>query len=189
MDAKSTRNGVVLNVAQIEGAQPLVALVGAVEEAAVDAAVGLAFPLVGALDRELAVRQRLAGHLHAAEAARLQNRRQLDLCPVHLLHAADVLLAGEAIDIAVEEAAAEFYATARLDHLVAERAALAALADGRARCGHAKSLGMRDRGTKRFRPRSRRAPKAGRVRSGGVARLGPGSPRRSSASSRRRWSA
>src|SRR5436309_431469 len=107
MDTKSTQNGVVLNVAQIERAQPLAALVGAVEEATVDAAVGLALALVGALDRELTVRQRLAGHLNAAEAAWLQHRRQLDLGPVDLLHAADVLSAGEAVDVAVEELAAK----------------------------------------------------------------------------------
>ena len=41
----------------------------AVEEAAVDALEGRALALVGALHRELALRQRVAGHLDAAEAA------------------------------------------------------------------------------------------------------------------------
>src|SRR4051812_41971310 len=63
MEAKSTWNDVVLNVAKIEGAQALATLVGAVEEAAIDAAVGLALSLIGLLDRELAVGQWLAGHL------------------------------------------------------------------------------------------------------------------------------
>ena len=80
--------------------------------------------------------QRLAGHLHAAEAAGLVHRRELDLGPEDLLHAADVLGAGEAVDEAVEVVAAELDAAARLDHLVAEGAALAALADLGARCGH-----------------------------------------------------
>src|SRR3954447_9007417 len=150
MDTKSTRNGVVLNVAQIEGAKTLATLVGAVEEAAVDAAVGLALALVGALDRELAVGQRLAGHLDAAEAAWLQHRRELDLGPVDLLHAADILLAGEAVDVAVDEAATELDTAPRLDHLVAEGTALAALADLGARSAHRQSLGIGGRGTKRF---------------------------------------
>src|SRR5215475_11022329 len=91
------------DVAQVEGPQALGAFVGAVEEAAVDAAVGLARALVGALDRELAVGQRLACHLDAAEAALLEHRGELDLGREHLLHAADVLAAVEAVDVAVEE--------------------------------------------------------------------------------------
>src|SRR3954454_25998 len=138
----ATGHAATSDVAQIEGAQPLAALVGAIEEAAVDAAIGLAAALVGALDRELAVRQGLAGHLDAAEAARLQHRRQVHLRPIDLLHAADVLRTGEAVDVAVEEAAAELDAATRLDHLVAEGAALAALADLGARCSHRQSLGQ-----------------------------------------------
>src|SRR3954447_19372158 len=136
METKSTQNGVVLNVAQIEGAQPLAAFVGAIEEAAVDAAVGVALSLIGPLDRELAVGQWLAGHLDAAEAAWLQHCRELDLRPVDLLHAADVLLARESVDVAVDEAAAELDTASRLDHLVAEGTALATLADLGARSAH-----------------------------------------------------
>src|SRR4051794_31448591 len=139
-------NQTVADVAQVEGAQALGPAVAAVEEAAVDAAVGLAAALVGLLDRELAVGQRLAGHLHAAEAALLEHRAQLHLRPIDLLHAADVLSAGEAVDEAVEVAAAEFDATARLDHLVAEGAALAALADRGARGGHRQSLSSQSSG-------------------------------------------
>jgi hypothetical protein len=39
------------------------------------------------------------------------------------------LAAGEAVDVAVDKFAAEFDAATRLDHLVAEGATLAALAD------------------------------------------------------------
>ena len=66
---------------------------------------------------------------------------ELDLGAEDFLHAADVLAAVEPVDVAVEEAAAEFDAAARLDHLVAEGAALAALADLGARSGHTESLG------------------------------------------------
>src|SRR3569623_298276 len=55
MDRKSTQNGVVLNVAQIERPQPLATPIGAVVEAAVDAAVGLSLALVGLLYGEWAV--------------------------------------------------------------------------------------------------------------------------------------
>src|SRR6476646_174121 len=184
MAAKSTRNGVVsrnrdeiekcLNqtvsdIAKVEGAQAFRAPIRAVEEALIDAAVGLAAALVGALDREGAMRKRVAGHLDAAEAALLQHRAQLHLGRVDLLHAADVLLAGKAVDVAVEVAAAELDAAARLDHLVAEGAALAALANLGARRGHPRSLGMPYRGTKRFgRLTQRGAWRAGR----GPARCG-----------------
>src|SRR4029077_1684338 len=80
------------DVSEVEGTQALGALVSAIEEAAVDAVVALARPLVGPLDRELAVRQRLAGHLDATETARLEHRRKLDLGRVDAAHAADVLL-------------------------------------------------------------------------------------------------
>ncbi len=128
--ANTTQNDVVFydDVAQVERAQPLGAAVGAVEEAPVDAVVLAAAALVGPLDRERAVRQRLAGHLHAAEAAGLQHRVELDLGAEDLLHAADVLDAGQRVEVAVEEAAAHLDAAARLDHLVAEGAAAAALA-------------------------------------------------------------
>src|SRR5215469_1615877 len=128
------------DVAQIESPQPFAAPVGAIEEAAVDAVIGLARALVGALDRELAVGQRRAGHLHPAEAAGLEHRRELDLGAVDPLHAADVLLAGQPVEVAVEEATAELDTAARLDHLVAEGAALAALANLGARGGHWQSL-------------------------------------------------
>ena len=44
-----------------------------VEEAAVDALVSRAVSLVGALDAELAVGQRIAGHLDPAEASRVRS--------------------------------------------------------------------------------------------------------------------
>ena len=72
--------------------------------------------------------QRVAGHLDPAEAAGLQNGLEIDLGGEDVLHAADVLAAGQHVDEAVEVAAAHFDATARLDHLVAEGAALATLA-------------------------------------------------------------
>src|SRR5215203_3704344 len=112
MAAKSTQNDVASKIAQIEGAQALAAGVGAVEEAPVDAAVGLSSPFVGLLDRKRAVRQRRPRHLHAAEPAGLEHRRQLHLRRVDLLHAADVLVAGEAVDVAVEKGSAEFDAPA-----------------------------------------------------------------------------
>ena len=98
--------------------------------------VGLAVALVGALDRELAVGQPFAGHLHPAEAARLQDRLELDLGGEDALHAADVLAAAQHVDEAVEIAAAHFHAAARLDHLVAEGAALATLSGLLARRWH-----------------------------------------------------
>ena len=75
-----------------------------------------------------------------------EHRVELDLGAEDLLHAAHVLAAGEAVDVAVEVAAAELDAAARLDHLVAEGAALAALAGLGARCGHGGSQG-RGRGS------------------------------------------
>src|SRR4051795_4726703 len=65
-------------VAKVEGAQSLLALVRAVEEAAVDTAVGGAMPLVGALHSQNALGQRPAGHLHPAKAARLDHRLEFD---------------------------------------------------------------------------------------------------------------
>src|SRR6185369_15884618 len=103
----------------------------------------------GPLDRELTVRQRLARHLHAAEAAGLEHRDQVDLGAEDFLHAADVLVAGQPVDVAVEVAAAELDAAPRLDHLVAEGAALAALADLGAGNAHGKSLESGDRMAKR----------------------------------------
>src|SRR5260221_9974270 len=145
MTAELTWNRVPSDIAKVEGAQALGALVGAVEEAPVDAVVGLAGALVGPLDRELAVRQRLAGHLHAAEAARLEHGGEAHLGAEDLLHAADVLLAVEAVDVAVEVAAAEVDAAARLDHLFAERAALATPPDPCARNRHWVILRTRER--------------------------------------------
>src|ERR1700753_4242232 len=63
-------------VAKVEGAQALGTVVVAVEEAVVDAAVGLALAVIGLLDLEGAVRQWRAGHLDPAEAALLPPRRQ-----------------------------------------------------------------------------------------------------------------
>src|ERR1700761_9289204 len=137
-------------VAKVEGAQALGTVGVAVEEAVVHAAVGLALAVVGLLDLEGAMRQRRAGHLDAAEAALLEHGREVHLGAEHFLHAADVLAAVEAVDVAVEEAAAELDAASRLDHLVAEGATLAALAYRGAGYGHSVSLGRSDRGTKRF---------------------------------------
>src|SRR3954451_16404574 len=115
-------------VAQVEGAQALGAVVGTVEEAAVHAVVGGAGALVCALDRELALGQRLTGHLHAAEAAGLQDGVEFYPGSIDALHAADVLDPGEDVVVAVEVMAADLHAASRLDHLVAEGAALATLA-------------------------------------------------------------
>src|SRR5262249_32481426 len=93
------------DVTQVEGFDRLRAAVGAVEETAVDAVVGLARALVCALDRERAMGQRLACHLDTAETAGLQNGVQLHLRAEDLLHAADVLGTGEHVDVAVEVAA------------------------------------------------------------------------------------
>src|SRR5205085_1967640 len=60
------------------------------------------------------------------------------------------------VDVAVEEAAAELDAAARLDHLVAERATLAALADLGAGYGHWVSLVTCQVGFARFWRRNRR---------------------------------
>ena len=74
------------------------------------------------------MRQWLAGHLDPAETSRLEHSLELDLCAEDLLHAAHVLVSAEHVDVAIEEAAAHFDAAARLDHLVAERTTLPALA-------------------------------------------------------------
>src|SRR6201996_4582527 len=136
-------------VAKVEGAQALGTVVVAVEEAVVDAAVGLALAVVGLLDLEGAVRQWRAGHLDPAEAALLLHRGEVDLGAEHFLHAADVLAAVEPVDVAVDEAAADLDASAGLDHLVAEGATLAALPYLGASYGHWVSLGRSDRRTKR----------------------------------------
>ena len=97
------------NVAQIEGAQALGAFVGAVEEAAVDAVVG----------RRLSPRRRARPRTGSAAAASpviltppkppgCEHRDEVDLGAEDFLHAADVLVAVEAVDVAVEVAAAEF---------------------------------------------------------------------------------
>src|SRR6201996_3522918 len=163
-------------VAKVEGAQALGTVVVAVEEAVVHAAVGLALAVVGLLDLEGAMRQRRAGHLDAAEAALLLHRGEVHLGAKHFLHAADVLAAVEAVDVAVDEAAADLDTSARLDHFVAERATLAALPYLGASYGHWVSLGRSDRGTKRnpaIRQRARRRPATVRSRSGGSATAAP----------------
>src|SRR5581483_6341721 len=118
-------------VAQVEGADPLGARVRAVEEARVDARVRRSRPLVGGLDPELALRQRFAGHLDAAEAAGALGgleHRDVDLGAEDLAHAAHVGGAAEPVPVAVEVSAAELDAAARLDELVAVGPALAAFA-------------------------------------------------------------
>ena len=87
--------------------------------------------LVGGLDPKLALRQRLAGHLDAAVAAVSLGgleHRQVDLGPKHLAHATHVAAAAQRVDVAVEIAAAELEAAARVHETIAEGAALAALA-------------------------------------------------------------
>src|SRR5665811_1308982 len=152
MATNPTRNDVDLDpgrllgeVAQVEGAQALRPAIGAVEEASIDALVLFAGIRVGALDRERAVRQRRAGHLHAAEAARPQHRVELDLGAEDLLHAADVLGPAQRVDEAVEVVAAELDAGTRLDHLVAERTALTALTGLLARSGHTRKSSVPSR--------------------------------------------
>ena len=87
--------------------------------------------LVGGLDPELALGQRLAGHLDPAEAAGGLGELEhvdVDLGAEDLAQAAHVARPGELVLVAVEEAAAELDAAARLDQLVAEGAAAPALA-------------------------------------------------------------
>ena len=99
MTADTTRNGVVVQVAagqksrRSKARRPSGPSSVQSKKRRIDAAVGGAVALVGALDRELAVGQRLAGHLDAAEAARLEHGVELDLGAEDLLHAADVLVA------------------------------------------------------------------------------------------------
>ena len=117
--------------AEVEGADASGPCVGAVEEARVDAVECPAVALVGGLDAKLALRQRLAGHLDAAEAAgRLGELEhvEVDLGAEDLRDAAHVAAAGELVLVAVEEPAADLEAAARLDQLVAEGAAAPALA-------------------------------------------------------------
>src|SRR5215213_3541373 len=104
-----------------------------VEEAAVDALIGRAVALVGALDRELTVRQRIAGHLDAAEALAgalgEQEEVEVDLRAEHLVHAAHVAGTRAGVLVRVEVLAAHLQAAGRVHQPVAEATALAALAD------------------------------------------------------------
>src|SRR5581483_255680 len=122
-------------VAEVERPDRLRVILRRVEEAAVDALVRGPVALVGPLDAELAVRERLAGHLDAAEALAAplgeQEEVEVDLGAEDLLHAAHVAGTGPHVLVRVEVPAAHLQAPRRVDQLVAEAAALAALA-GRA---------------------------------------------------------
>src|SRR4051794_18219921 len=60
--------GSAQRVAQVKRPDRVRMLVRRIVEATVHALIGGSVPLVGALDTELAVRQRIAGHLDPAEA-------------------------------------------------------------------------------------------------------------------------
>src|SRR4029077_12688477 len=111
-------------------------LVRCIEEAPVDALVGRPVSLVGTLDAELAVRQRIAGHLDPTEALTgplgQQEHVEVDLSAEHLVHAAHVATAGASVLVGVEELAPHLQAARGVDELVEERAALAAFAGGAA---------------------------------------------------------
>src|SRR5262249_23951829 len=119
-------------VAQVERPNRLGLVVWSVEEAAVDAFVGGPIALVGLLDAELAVRERVASHLDPAEsltgALGEQEHVEVDLGGEDLVHAAEVPATGPGVLVAVEVLAPQLQAPGRVDELVAERAALAALA-------------------------------------------------------------
>ena len=105
-----------------------------VEERRVQAGVRGAVTLEGRLDPELALRQRIAGHLDAAEAAVALGRLEagdVDLAAEDLLHAAHEPAPGRAVDVAPEVRATHPQAVARLDQLVAESPATPALTGGR----------------------------------------------------------
>jgi hypothetical protein len=117
-------------VAQVEGSNALGRGVRAVEEGAVHAGVRRADALVARLDPELALRQRVTGHLDAAEPARRLRELEhvdVDLGPEDLAHAAHVATARQLVLVAVEEAAADLDAAPGLDQLVAESSAPATL--------------------------------------------------------------
>src|SRR5512144_635094 len=119
-------------VAQVERPDRLWVIVGSVEEAAVDALVRRAGALVGPLHAELAMGQRLAGHLDAAEPLARplgeQEAVEVDLRAEDLVHAAHEAAAGARVLVGVEELAAHLQAARGVDQLVAEGPALSALA-------------------------------------------------------------
>ena len=101
-----------------------------VEERGVEAGVRRAVALEGGLDAELALRERIAGHLDSAEPAVALGRLEagdVDLTPEHLLHAAHETAPRRTVDVAPEVRAAHPQTVARLDQLVAERPATPAL--------------------------------------------------------------
>src|SRR5688500_12524140 len=100
-------------VAQVERLD----LGGAVEEPPVDALERRPVALVGLLDRELALGERVAGHLDPAEAARAlgeQEHVEVDLGAEDLVEAAEEALTGGGVFVGVEEAAAHLHAGAGL---------------------------------------------------------------------------
>ena len=103
-----------------------------IEEAPVDALVAGPLALVGPLDAELAMRQRIAGHLDPAEALTgalgEQEEVEVDLGAEDLVHAPHEAAAGARVLVGVEELASHLEAARGVDQLVAEGAALAAFA-------------------------------------------------------------
>src|SRR5262245_15331111 len=120
-------------VAQVERAQAVEGAVREVREPSVDAVELLTGgPLVGLLDAELALLQRLARELEdavPAAALGLLEQGDIDLGREHLVRAAHVAGAAERVVVRVEGGALLPHAGGGLDHTVAVRQALAALRD------------------------------------------------------------
>src|SRR4051794_22638820 len=118
-------------VAEVESG---LAHLGRVEKRRVDAVEGLAGAVVGALDREPALRQRSTRHLHAAEAVArallLLEDGDVDLAAEDLVYAAHVAPPGGFVVERVQRRAVLRDATRRMDQPVAEAAALSALVLG-----------------------------------------------------------
>src|SRR5581483_8796983 len=124
-------------VAQVERAVGVRVRVG--EEGRVDAVECVAVAVVGALDGELAARDRAAGHLHAPEsvagALGLLEHGHVDLAAEHLVHAAHVATPAALVVEQVEVGAARLDAAGGVHEPVAEGAALPALVCGCALTG------------------------------------------------------
>src|SRR5262249_14969702 len=105
--------------------------VAQVEEAGVDAVEGLPRAVVGALDGDPALRQRRAGHLHAAEpmarALLFLEHRHVDLAAEDLVDAAHEAVPGLLVVERVERRAVAGDAPRRMHQAIAERAAVTAL--------------------------------------------------------------
>src|SRR5688572_17512155 len=120
-----------LEVAQVERRVVLKLAYGRRVEGRVDAVERGAVAVVGALDGGSALRQRPAGHLHAAEAKTralgLLEETEVDLDAEDLVHAAHVATPRRLVVVQVEKPATGVEAMRHLHHPVAERTALAAL--------------------------------------------------------------